>query len=882
MGEVYKAKDRKLGRDVAIKVLPEEFAKDADRVARFQREAKLLASLNHNNIASIYGLEESDGTHFLVLELIEGDTLADRIKGGPIPVEESLKLALQIAEALEAAHERGVIHRDLKPANIKVTPDGKVKVLGFGLAKAFAGEQAEVNLSHSPTLSEAATMQGVILGTAAYMSPEQARGKPVDKRTDIWAFGCILYECLTGKRAFEGESVTETLAAILKGDPDWTALPAVIPPNIRFVLRRCLQKESDRRFHHAADVRIQLEEEEENGKAIISKRWSWLPWGVAAVLAAAVGISLWALWHVKPPAAEPIRFQSSCPEKQSLGQIANFAISPDGRHLVFSAEGSDGIFRVWLRSLRFLETRPLSGTEGKSSSTLFWSPDSRSIAFQSGKKLKSVDISGGAPQNICDLSGAAVGGSWNRDGVIIFGDFLASNTIMQVSAAGGKASPLMKPNPERKEDANVSPTFFQDGRHFIYFCSSSVSENTGVYIGSLNAKPEEQRPKKLITSSQVAAYVSSGNSAPGHLLFLREETLMEQPFDEKRLEPIGSAVPIEDGIGYYGSWGFFSASGSGVLVYTSGSRQLFQLTWFDRQGNVLGAEGERGRFGGLALSPNGQRAAIGFDSSSRVTPTPYIWLLDFARPSNNSPFTFEGWELNPVWSPDGSHIIFSFGDGGVRNLYQKAASGMKDKELVRKSNENKSPTDWSNDGRLLLYSEADPKTKSDLWVLPMESGGNGNLTCILCSESNERYGRFSHDMRWIAYVSDESGSDEVWVRGFSQARGAAPSGTAGRWHVPRGGGTEPRWRKDGKELYYRASEGRVMVVEVAAGTEFQARTPRPLFKVPPEIPTIMATVSLSSWDATSEGSRFLFPVSIGESSTPPFDVVLNWTSLLNK
>ena len=758
-----------------------------------------------------------------------------------------------------------------------ITEGDKVKILDFGLAKALSNETQSVDSSQSPTLTftEGTTRPGVILGTAAYMSPEQAQGAAVDKRTDIWAFGCVLYECLTGRKAFEGKTVTETLAAILKVEPDWQALPASIPPRVRFVLRRCLEKESVRRLHHAADVRIQIEEEEDTGEMIVPKKRSWLSWGVAAVLAAALGISLWAPWRAKPAAEDAMRLQINCPEKTSLGQMANFAISPDGRHLVFSAADSEGSYLVWIRSLNSLEARPLPGTEGDRSSQLFWSPDSRSIGFQSGKKLKKLDIAGGAPETICDLSGVALGGSWNRDGVIIFGNLLAGtgNVIMRVSATGGKASPLTKLNSERQEATHHSPTFLPDGRHFVYCCSSVNLENAGVYAGSLDASPEKQLAKKLMKSSSAAAYVPSGNSAPGHLLFPREQILMAQPFDEKRLETIGSPVPIAVQIGSYSASGFFSASSNGVLVYTSGERRLFQLTWFDRQGKPVGTEGEKGRFAGLSLSADGRRAAISFDNSPGGYPTPFIWLLDFARGSNTQ-LSFKGWELNPIWSPDGSRVIFTSGEG-LHDLYQKPASGIKDKELVLESNANKSPTSWSNDGRFLTYA-----TQGDLWVLSMEAGGKEMP--LLQTNSNEDYGCFSPNMHWIAYVSNESGKNEVWVRGFSQTAGGVPSVTSGKWMVSRGGGTEPRWPGDGKELYYRDPDGKVMAVEITDGKEFQAGIPKVLFPTSRDASTTLATISVSSWDVAADGKRFLLPAPVLESAPPPFNVILNWTSLVKK
>jgi hypothetical protein len=438
MGEVYRARDSKLGRDVAIKVLPEAFARDADRMARFQREAKVLASLDHPNIASIYGLEDSDGTRALVMQLVEGPTLADRIESGPIPVDEAVRIARQIADALEYAHEHGIVHRDLKPANVKVTNDDAVKVLDFGLAKALEGEPSSLDISTSPTISRMATMQGVLLGTAAYMSPEQAKGKTVDRRADIWAFGCVLYEMLTGKQAFTGETVTDTLASIIKEEPDWKLLPSATPMRVRVLLQRCLQKDPKQRLRDIGDARIALEETLTGSvpsSAAAAPVWRRaLPWAGMVAFAIISAVFAWAPWRTvtTPAQAEPIRFQISLPEKVTMAVTGAFALSPDGVRLAFAATGSDGVQRLWVRSLDSLEARPLLGSESTALPLFIWSPDSRFIAFEASGKLKKIAISGGPAETICNLSGDAVGGSWNRDGVVIFGQ--VGGGLMRVSA----------------------------------------------------------------------------------------------------------------------------------------------------------------------------------------------------------------------------------------------------------------------------------------------------------------------------------------------------------------------------------------------------------------------------------------------------------------
>jgi Tol biopolymer transport system component len=866
MGEVYLADDLNLNRKVALKFLPDAFAADPERMARFEREAKLLASLNHPNIAAIYGLEQAEGKRFLVLELVEGETLAQRLSKGALPLEEALGICRQIAEALEAAHEKGVIHRDLKPANVMITDGDKVKILDFGLAKALADETQSVDSSQSPTLTEAMTRPGIILGTAAYMSPEQAKGKAVDKRADIWAFGCILYECLTGKRAFEGETVTETLAAVLTREPEWEKIPATVRP----LLRRCLERDAKKRLRDIGDAYALLESAPESAPV---KR-PWLAWSIAA-LAVLIAVAMGMVHDREKPSAPgaPMRFQIPLPSKVNMAPGGGIALSPDGQRLAFTAVGTDGVQRLWLRALDSFEARPLFGTESSRIPPFFWSPDSRFIAFLAGTKLKKIGISGGPPQIICDLS-AGFGGSWNRDGVIILGT--EHGGVMRVSSSGGVAFPLTKPNPARQESAHHSPIFLPDGKHFLYWCQSATPENQGVYIGSLDAKPEEQGSNQLVPTNFFPIYVPSTDSSLGQLLFIREQVLVAQPFDDKHLELVGEPTLVAEQVGSFGNYAFFSASTNGILVYISGgSGQQFQPTWLDRQGKVLGTAGGLGLYYRLALSPDGRFAAVG-----RNTRTD-IWLLNFSRGTEQR-FTFgQGNSSRPIWSPDGSHIIFGSDREGVYNLYQKPASGAKEEELLFKSTEHKYPTSWSSDEGFVLYTAIDQKTKQDLWLLSLESGVKA--IPFLRTNFNEGDGQFSPDMRWIAYVSDESGSNEVYVRGFSRSSGSdALSASIGKWLISEGGGTGPRWRRDGKELYYRATDGKVIAVEITAGTLFQAGSRKPLFQAPPDIAALYTIAPFPAWDVTADGKRFLLPVPAVENSPSPFNVVLNWTALLKK
>jgi eukaryotic-like serine/threonine-protein kinase len=885
MGEVYRARDTKLGRDVALKVLPEAFARDAERLARFQREAKVLALLNHPGIASIYDLEDSGATHALVMELVEGPTLADRIRQGPIPIREALPIAKQMCDALEYAHERGIVHRDLKPANVKVTTEEAVKVLDFGLAKAIEGDPASMDMGTSPTLSRMATAAGVLLGTAGYMSPEQAKGKAVDRRADIWAFGCVLYEMLTGKMAFRGEAVADTLAAVIKEEPDWSQLPAGTPIRVYALLQRCLQKDQKQRLQAIGEARISLDEILAGApdRALAGAAESStprgrraLPWAVAAgsllVALVALGWVYLRIAYTSRP-AEPMRFEIPLPEKAALADQGVFSLSPDGRQLAFFAAGSDGVYRLWVRPLDALEARPLPGSESSSTTAFFWSPDSRSIAFDAGGKLKRIEISSGAAETLCDLPDYAIGGSWNRDGVIIFGQ--NPGGLMRISANGGSASPLTTLDPSRKETYHDLPSFLPDGRHFIYLRHSDEPENSGVYVGSLDAKPEGQDAKRLLATSYGPVFVPPTEASPGRLLFLRDGTLMAQPFDVSRRELLDEPVPLAEQVGFWRTVGFFSASTNGVLVYRTGAGGASELTWFDRGGKILGTADEAAgqHIIALSLSPDQTRAAVSRIDSQNAKTT--LWLLDLAR-GTAARFGFGlSSGRHGIWSPDGSQIIFASNAGGVFDLYEKSASGVKEAEVVLKSGDDKLPTSWSRDGRFLLFRAADPKTAKDgLWVLPLE--GDRKPFPFLDTEFDNREGQFSPDGRWVAYVSDESGRDEIYVQTFSPDPAAAGSDRAGKWLISTGGGNGPRWRGDGKELYYRAPDGRLMAVECATNPEFRAGVPKPLFQTPQT-----AFSSGYSWDVTSDGKRFLFPAP-AERAAAPFTVVLNWQTGLKK
>ena len=854
MGEVYRARDPRMGREVAIKVSAERFSE------RFDREVRAVAALNHPNICQIYDV----GPNYLVMELVEGEAPA-----GPKPLEEALLLARQIGNALEAAHEKGIVHRDLKPANIKIKADGTVKVLDFGLAKHTQPSRDSDGAGNqdSPTLSMAATQAGMILGTAGYMSPEQAKGKSVDKRADIWAFGVVLYELIAGKRLFHGEDVTDTLAAIVKEQPDLSG----VPQRVRPLLQRCLEKDPRKRLRDIGDVDALLSASGADGAPAAKPRPAWLPWTVAVLFAIGAGIALWAPWR-RPPEPALARFQIPLPSKTSV--TGHVGISPDGRWIVLITAGSDGRYALWLRSLETLEPRMLAGSEGATAA--FWSPDSRFLAFAAGGKLKKVDVSGGPPQPICDTPPVIVGGDWSPQGVILLGD--PAGPILQVPASGGTPSPITAIDVSHQENRHMYPVFLPDGRHFLYLRLGARPESSGLYAGSLDARPSAQSLKPVSPTQISARYVASTDSSGGRLLFLRDRTLLAQPFDPGRLELTGSAVPVAENVSSFLNTGFFGSSDNGVLIYKTGvGGSDSQLVWMDRQGKTLGPVAEPGIYLGMKLSPDGKRAA-----ASRINPqgtAADIWITEVAQGSS-ARFTFgRGFAFTPIWSPDGGRVAYNAGPSRASaSLYQKVESGAGKEEVLLQSSAPTQADDWSQDGRFLLYEGQNPKTKSDLWILPDPGtpvkAGDYKPFLFLGTEFNESQGQFSPDTKWIAYTSDESGRPEVYVRPFP-----TPSGGGGQWLVSSGGGTHARWRRDGKELLYLSPDNKLIAVEVNSSTSaFQAGGHKALFEVPP----VVVGTDLPTWDISPDGQRFLITTPAIASDNSPVTVVLNWQGGLKK
>jgi Tol biopolymer transport system component len=807
MGEVYLARDPRLGRDVAIKISAAQFTE------RFEREARAVAALNHPNICTLHDV----GPNYLVMEFVEGES-----PKGPLPLEEALRIARQIAAALEEAHEKGITHRDLKPANIKIKPDGTVKVLDFGLAKVDAPTATPTE--NSPTLSMAATQAGVILGTAGYMSPEQARGKPVDKRADIWAFGVVLYEIVTGKRLFQGEDITETLASVVKEQPDLSEVPA----QMRRLLQACLEKDPRKRLQAIGDMRLLLEAAPES-RATGPRHWlgrvGWLVAGAAVSFAATL-----AFIHFRETAAAPqvLQYTIDPPEKT---RIADFALSPDGRYLAMTATGERGT-QLWVRALDSMQAQLLTGTEG--ADYPFWSPDSRYVGFFAGDKLKKIAATGGPAQTLCDAP-LARGGTWNRENVIVFssGSGIDNAGLHRVSAAGGVAVQVTKVN---GGGVQRFPVFLPDGRRFLYL--ESVGKENGVYLGSLDTKPESQKRQRVIADDANPRYVPPAEGNPhGHVLFVREGTLMAQPLDPKSLEPAGDVFPVAEHVsrGLLNAYFFYSisdpGSGHGMLVYRSGGLgNLRQHAWFDRSGKQLAAIGgpvpTQGR---LALSPEEKRL-ITERVSGNVTD---LWMTEVDR-GTESRFTFDASaNFAPVWSPDGSKVAFASSRGaagrgsGVSqvNLYQRAASGAGQDELLLQSDTAKIPTDWTRDGRFIIFRQNALAQRMHLFALPVT--GDKKPIPLMTSEFNEVMGQVSPDGRWLAYASDESGHYEVYAVPFAPG---ASKPISGKWQISLGDGRDPHWRGDSRELFYVTSTRKMMAVEIrATGDSLGRGTPQVMF-----------------------------------------------------
>jgi eukaryotic-like serine/threonine-protein kinase len=838
MGEVYRAKDVKLDREVAIKVLPAAVAQDPERLARFEREAKVLASLNHPNIAHIYGLEQRGETRALAMELVPGSILSV-----PLPIETVLNYALQIAEALETAHEKGITHRDLKPANIMITPDGIVKLLDFGLAAVPGKDSASSDPVNSPTITMAATQAGVILGTAAYMSPEQASGKVVDRRSDIWSFGVVLYEMLTGERLFAGETVSHTLADVLRAEIPFDRLPSSTPAPIRDLVERCLDRDIRMRLQSISEARIAIQKYLKNpsvpaAPVIEGRRWLWP--SISAVLAALL-LAGGVIYFRKPAEqSAPVRLSFTPPPEASFNDVRSdeIVISPDGRSIAFTARDRDGRELLWVRALESSEAKPLPGTDDPL--WPFWSPDSRSLAFGSRGKLKRVDLAGGTALELCEAP-RLTGGTWNSDGTILFGADYTS-ALYRVSSKGG--TPVAASVLDRGNHWN--PRFLPDGKHFLFQGGGTV--NVGI-LDSMQVRP---LAKGLIDAQFVP---------PNWLLFVGGGKLLAQRFDPDRQELQGeprTIFNVPDDVRAGGGQGHtFTVSNNGVLIWRGLWSRDYQLVWRDRTGKQIGAagpvvkqtsDGQEPR-----LSPDGKRFAFRREGA--------VWVSDTAR---YVPVKLANGQV-PIWSLDGRRVAF-MGTGG---LVVMAPNGVGEpQKLVDSLN---IPTDWSPDGRFLLFFRRSEKTRSDIWILPME--GDRKPYPLINTAGDDYLARFSPDGGWIAYSSDESGTQEVYVRSFTSDGHVGPD----RERISSSGGSQSIWRKDGKELFFLSPKGEIMAVPVnRSGTRLEFGTPAELFKT--VAPIVGRT--LGSYDVTPDGQRFLLGEFLGESANAIPTVILNWPGIL--
>ena len=864
MGIVYLGRDTKLGRAVAIKVLPDVFAGDPERLARFEREAKLLASLHHPNIAGIYGIEETDGRRFLALEYVEGPTLTEALARGPLPLDECLDVGRQIAAALEAAHEAGVIHRDLKPGNVKLTPAGEVKVLDFGLAKGAGTADSSPDLSQSPTIAYATTGVGVILGTAAYMSPEQARGKTVDRRTDIWSFGCVLNEMLTGRRLFSGETVSDTIARILEREPDWSAIPAAVPEKVRDLLRRCLEKDARKRLRDIGDARLELEEqvsartsksrivaaEVEAMKSAARARPPVTAYAVAAVALAVAALAV--LRPFLPAGPKPVvRLSVSEPEGASLnGDAVDCALSPEGRAVVFVASDSAGTVQLWLRPLETLSGQPIPGTDN--ASRPFWSPDSRWIGFFADGKLKKARPNGSV-EVVCDAPNGR-GGTWSPKGTIVFTPS-GEGPIFAVSASGGEPRRVTTLDSTRHDITHRFPYFLPDGKHFLYVVLPGGTRGFQVMAGSTDGG--EARP--ITTADSAPIYAK-----PGYLVYLRDRNLVAQRFDAASLQVKGDPVALPDTPASSQNTGYRAATGSasGALAYMNGTITNSRLVWYDRAGRTVGTVPvPAAQYQLPALSPDERTVSVDRYTSPNESD---IWLVDLAR-GVSTRFTY-GPRLNTssLWSPDGSRIAFESNRNGPFDIYVKPVSGASpETSLVVGQGQFKHPASWSPDGRTLAFYQLDPGTGFDIWLVPAD--GSGPPVPYLRTRFLDQLPVVSPDGRWLLYISNESGRSEAYVQSFP---------TPGhKYQVTTGGCLFGLWPKDARELILVGLDGQSIssadVLE--SGAAFRTGSPRLLFRTPPNV------IGMA---VTHDAQRFLLPVPEGKSVAPSITVVLNWQAEL--
>jgi serine/threonine protein kinase len=867
MGEVYRARDTRLERTVAVKILAPHLSASPETHHRFEREAKTISRLSHPHICALHDVGSQDGVEYLVMEYLEGETLADRLARGPLSLEQTLRYGQEIADALDKAHRQGIVHRDLKPGNVMLTASG-VKLLDFGLAKAMAPVSPPSSLTALPT-QQGLTEEGTILGTYQYMAPEQLEGKDADARTDIWALGCTLYEMATGKSAFAASSRASLITAIMSSDPaPISSLQPMSPAALDRLARTCLAKDPEDRWQSAADIRRELrwiaEGSSAESAAVAASRprrrdrLAWTAFALAA--AAAVGMGLLQVRRKPETPAHVFRSSILPPEKTQFAFDGSpMALSPDGRRVAFSAGPPNSPAQLWIRSFDSSESRPLPGTEGGFGPV--WSPDGRFLAFFGDGKLKKIDVSGGSPQTLCDAPSGS-GGTWGRAGVILFASY--DGPILRVSDSGGTPVPVTRQDKNRLELGDAAPVFLPDGRRFFYqrFLGQKGGEEPwGLYMRSLESREE----KLLLRNRSNAAYVPrAAGSSIGYLLYLRNRILQARPFDERRLEFTGEAVPVVEKVRLFGAsdTAVFSVSDNGVLAYQpSAGGELSELVWFDRKGTRLESLGDPAPYSHPRLSHDGRRLALVVEDSQTLAAD--LWVYDLARRAKTRLTFGPGVNIFPVWSPDDTRIVFASNRGGAHDLYQTSASGTGGDELLLPVPSNfRFPTDWSQDGHIVFQSV---ETGFDVGIA---SVSDRKARMLLNTPFDEWSPAFSPDGRYLAYVSNESGKYEIYVRTFPAA--------GGKWQVSTGGGAFPQWRRDGKEIFFvKYPEKILMAADVKSGSTFEVGTPHALFQT-----RIRRSDSGVEYAVSPDGSRFLIDSLVDEGMTESFTVVQNWTALL--
>jgi len=867
MGEVYRARDTRLERTIALKVMPADIAADPQFRARFDREAKSISQLSHPHVCALYDIGEAEGTAFLVMELLQGETLADRLKRGALPLDETLKIAIDIADALAAAHRQGIVHRDLKPANIMLTKSG-AKLLDFGLAKPC---RPVVSLAGTSSQDTAATTHvtgvGAIVGTPHYMSPEQIEGAEADARSDIWALGVITYEAVTGRRPFEGTSAASILGAILRDEPQTLSkIQPLVSPSLNDILSQCLVKDRESRWQSARDLMSALKWASAPPVLHDTSASRWPAWLLlAAAMLAAVAALIFGTRRESSTVPQPVQFAVLPPDGGTFSgdgiagsnfPTPQFAVAPDGRRLALIATRDDGRPRIWLRPRESIISRELPGTEGAAHP--FWSPDGKYIGFFAGAKLKTILADGGPVQVLCDAVNPR-GGTWNKDGVIVFAAGFGDG-LQWISAAGGHASVATEVDAAQQEISHRWPQFLPDGRHFLYLSLNAKLGRAGIYVAELYSKEKV----RVLDTDFHAEY-----SDAGYLLFVREGGLLAQRFDPDTFKVSGDALPIADRVGSGAQTGEspFSVSRSALVYAGNIDPPVTRLTWTDRSGGAPVAIGSEGRIESPDLSVDDKRVVV-----HRTDPVAGldIWVMDGARPGTPSRFTFDpAVDFAPTWSPDGRTIAFSSNRTGTFGVYARQVGEGGDDPLLVTTSNGLFLNCWSSDGRVIMFTMAAPKNGFDLWML---SVADRKATPVLNSLANETQGQLSVDSRWLAYTSDETGIPEVYVQPFPP--------TGAKWQVSIGGGSDPRWRRDGRELFYITLDGKLTAAQAAGSTSFEVAARQVLFQT--RRPTARGAILFSNYKPSADGQRFLVNTIVNDATPIPIFMNVDWSAGLER